>query len=213
MKTVIFDMDGLMIDSERRIFALFQQNLEPLGFLMPEEFYKQLLGVNEPRAVALLKKWYGEDFDAKAMLDRIHRELDESFWQEGVPLKPGLLALLKELKKRGIVCAVATSSVRKRVEKILAAADLTGYFSAIVCGDEVTRSKPMPDIFLKALEKTNSTPQEALVLEDSEAGLQAAFAAGIPVICVPDMKVPAQPYADKTLAIMPSLLAVLAWLP
>ena len=76
----------------------------------------------------------------------------------------------------------------------------------------MARSKPAPDIFLKALEKMETLPQEALVLEDSEAGIQAAFTAGIPVICVPDMKVPAPEYAAKTLAVLPSLNAVTAWL-
>lgn len=73
-------------------------------------------------------------------------------------------------------------------------------------------SKPAPDIFLKVLEKTETLPQEALILEDSEAGIQAAFSAGIPVICVPDMKEPAPEFAEKTLAVVSSLSEVSAWI-
>lgn len=212
LKTVVFDMDGLMIDSERISFRLFKRKTEEMGLSCDLAFYTRLLGVNEQHGIFLLAEHYGQDFAAKAVLDQIHKELDEILLHSGVPLKEGLLPLLAQLKKQGILCAVASSSTRRRVLAILEKANITEYFTAVVCGDEVARSKPAPDIFLKALEKTETLPQEALVLEDSEAGIQAAFTAGIPVICVPDMKVPAPEYAAKTLAVLPSLNAVTAWI-
>lgn len=212
MKTVIFDMDGLMIDSERISYKLLKQKVESMGFSCDLEFYKQLLGVNEQRGIFLLKEYYGQNFAARAVLDQVHKELDEVLLYDGVPLKEGLLPLLAQLKEQGILCAVATSSSQKRVRAILSKANIIDFFTAVVCGDEVMHSKPAPDIFLKVLEKTESLPQEALVLEDSEAGIQAAFSAGIPVICVPDMKVPAPEFAEKTLAVVSSLSEVSAWL-
>ncbi len=212
MKTVIFDMDGLMIDSETKLFEILKRTLKKSGLTVDVEFYKQLLGVNENRGVYLLKEHYGKNFDARQVLNDIHKEFDESIAYSGVPLKPGLLVLLSFLKAQNILCAVATSSSRKRVEKILSCAKINHYFEAVICGDEVKTSKPAPDIFLKALEKTKSDPREALVLEDSEAGIQAAFSAGIPVICIPDMKYPASEFAAKTSAVLPSLSEVPAWI-
>ena len=212
LKTVIFDMDGLMIDSERISYRILKQKVEIMGFSCDLEFYKQLLGVNEQRGIFLLKQYYGPNFAAKAVLDQVHNELDKILLDEGVPLKTGLLSLLAQLKTQGILCAVATSSSQKRVRAILSKANIIDCFTAIVCGDEIVHSKPAPDIFLKVLEKTETLPQEALILEDSEAGIQAAFSAGIPVICVPDMKEPAPEFAEKTLAVVSSLSDVSAWI-
>lgn len=127
-------------------------------------------------------------------------------------MKEGLAELLTYLKAHDYKTVVATSSTRDRVDRILAQTGLIDYFDGSVCGDEVERGKPDPDIFLKACRKADVPPAQALVLEDSETGIEAAHSAGIPVICVPDMKYPAEEFAKKTYGIAESLSQVLAML-
>ena len=113
------------------------------------------------------------------------------------------------MKANGYQTVVATSSTRERVNKILKQAELSKFFDASVCGDEVEKGKPNPEVFLKACEKIGVKPEKAIVLEDSEAGIQASFVAGIPVICVPDMKYPEEQFAKKANTIVGSLRVVL----
>ena len=136
----------------------------------------------------------------------------ERFETEGVPLKTGLVELLKYCREKGYRTIVATSSNRNRVDKILKSADIEQYFDDSICGDEVTKGKPDPEVFLKSCMKLGVNTDEAVVLEDSEAGIQASYAAGIKVICVPDMKQPEPEYAQKTFMIVTDLNKVKDWL-
>lgn len=205
VKAVIFDMDGLMIDSERVTYEGYVIECGKLGFAMDEAFYKKLLGHTLPEVRHLFRERYGESFPMDDILRKVHRYMDDRFAAEGVPVKKGLRNLLEYLKNRGYKTVVATSSGRQRVDRILKLAGLEAYFDGSVCGDEVTKGKPDPEIFLKACERAAAEPKEALVLEDSEAGISAAYAAGIPVVCVPDMKYPEQEYAAKAYGIVDSL--------
>ena len=144
----------------------------------------------------------------ETVLKYVHQYMNDLFEREGVPVKEGLRELLKYLKERGYKTVVATSSTRDRVDKILKQTGLADYYDDSICGDEVERGKPNPDIFLKACQKVQVSPSEALVLEDSEMGIQAASSAGIPVICVPDMKYPAPQYASLASHIVESLTDV-----
>ena len=134
------------------------------------------------------------------------------FENEGVPIKKGLVDLLKYLKENNYKTIVATSSNRNRVDVILKSANITQYFDDSICGDEVTKGKPNPEVFLKSCEKLGVSVEDAVVLEDSEAGIQAASSANIKVICVPDMKYPEEEYASKTYKIVDSLEDVLTLL-
>ena len=107
---------------------------------------------------------------------------------------------------------LATSSKRDRAVDILTRLGVVQYFDDMVFGTEIERGKPYPDIFLKAAEKAHAAPADCLVLEDSEAGIRAAHAAGIDVICVPDMKTPAAEFQQMTAAVLKSLDDVQAWL-
>ena len=107
---------------------------------------------------------------------------------------------------------VATSSNRDRVDKILAQAKITEFFDDSICGDEVTKGKPNPEVFLKSCQKLGVNVDEAIVLEDSEAGIQASYDANIKVICIPDMKYPEKQYEEKTFKILKDLTEVTAYL-
>lgn len=205
IKAVIFDMDGLMIDSERVTFECYQEIMKPMNFTMTEEFYKQLLGKPLRGIYETFYATYGRDFPIESVIKDVHALMAKRFATEGVPIKKGLLPLLAYLKEHNYKTIVATSSNRDRVDTILAQANITQYFDDSICGDEVTHGKPDPEVFLKSCEKLGVKTDEAFVLEDSEAGIQAASSAGIKVICIPDMKYPGEEYAKKTYKILDSL--------
>ncbi len=205
IKAVIFDMDGLMIDSERVTFEGYQKILVDYNQTITIDFYKTLLGNPVQTIQNLFYKEYGNDFPIVEIMERVHIYMDETFKNIGVPLKDGLVPLLQYLKSRSIKTIVATSSQRKRVDMILQSANLEMYFDDSICGDEVTNGKPHPEIFLKACQKLNVDVKDAIVLEDSIQGIQAAYDGNIDVYCIPDMKVPEENYQDKTKGILNSL--------
>lgn len=208
MKAIIFDMDGLMIDSERVTYECYKKYLSNLGMEITEEFYKTLLGQTKAVCKEKFLKQYGEDFPYEDSIETVHEMMATRFLEEGIPVKKGLPELLKYLKKNNYKTIVATSSERKRVDVILKSADIAQYFDDSICGDEVKNGKPNPEVFLKACKKLGVSTEEALVIEDSEAGIQAAFDGGIKVICVPDMKYPEEEYEKKALFICNDLVGV-----
>lgn len=211
-KAVIFDMDGLMIDSERVTYNEYVKKLERLGhYDFTEELYRNCLGKNKQGICQVFIDHYGEDFPMTEVWDDVHVWIDESLRQY-VPKKKGLVELLEYLKANNYKTIVATSSGRTRVDEILKNADLTKYFDDTICGDEVTHGKPHPEIFLTACQKLDVKPDEALVLEDSEAGILAAHDGHIDVICVPDMKYPEPQFVEKVTKIVDSLDEVIDYL-
>ena len=208
IKAVIFDMDGLMIDSERVTFEGYQQVLAKENLTMSEEKYKTLLGKPVKAVHDLFKEDYGPQYDVDQIIKDVHAYIAKRFETEGVPLKPGLVELLKYLKENNYKTIIATSSHRNRVDLIVKQAQIDQYFDDSICGDEVTKGKPNPEVFLKACQKLQVSPQDALVLEDSESGINAAYNADIKVIGIPDMKYPEEKYVKMTYKIMDNLFQV-----
>lgn len=211
-EAVIFDMDGLMIDSERVTYEEYKRKLDLLGYHdFTEDLYKQCLGKNKQGICQVFLDHYGNDFPMQEVWDDVHIWIDERLKQQ-VPKKKGLDVLLLWLKQHQIKTIVATSSSRQRVDEILKNADILPYIDDSICGDEVTHGKPDPEIFLKACEKAGVSIKDAIVLEDSEAGIEAAYRGGLDVICIPDMKYPEHIYQVKTTAIFSSLDDVINYL-
>lgn len=212
IKAIIFDMDGLMIDSERVTFECYQERLKDMNLTMDEEFYKTLLGKPIKGIYQRFYDVYGNDFPIENVIQDVHQLMTERFETEGVPVKKGLVELLHYLNDNNYKTIVATSSNRDRVDKILAQAKITEFFDDSICGDEVTKGKPNPEVFLKSCQKLGVNVDEAIVLEDSEAGIQASYDANIKVICIPDMKYPEKQYEEKTFKILKDLTEVTAYL-
>ena len=208
IKAVIFDMDGLMIDSERVTIEGYQHVLAKESLTMSEEKYKTLLGKPVKAVHDLFKEDYGPQYDVDQIIKDVHAYIAKRFETEGVPLKPGLVELLKYLKENNYKTIIATSSHRNRVDLIVKQAQIDQYFDDSICGDEVTKGKPNPEVFLKACQKLQVSPQDALVLEDSESGINAADNAEIKVIGIPDMKYPEEKYVKMTYKIMDNLFQV-----
>ena len=212
IKAIIFDMDGLMIDSERVTFECYQERLKDMNLTMDEEFYKTLLGKPIKGIYQRFYDVYGNDFPIQNVIQDVHQLMAERFETEGVPVKKGLVELLHYLKDNNYKTIVATSSNRDSVDKILAQAKITEFFDESICGDEVTKGKPNPEVFLKSCQKLGVNVDEAIVLEDSEAGIQASYDANIKVICIPDMKYPEKQYEEKTFKILKDLTEVTVYL-
>lgn len=183
---VIFDMDGLMIDSERVSLACWGQAADEFGLGLDEAVFLRMVGLGDRDSHALLRAQGIEDSVIDAVAARCH-DLYEALTQTGLPLRPGILELLELLKAHAIPRAVATTTRQPRAGRKLAAAGLLPYFDAVITSGDVARPKPAPDIYLLAAQRLGQAPERCLALEDSPAGTRAALAAGMTVIQVPDL--------------------------
>ncbi|MCD8230305.1 MAG: HAD family phosphatase [Clostridiales bacterium] len=201
---VIFDMDGLIFDTERLFMNKKNVILEEYGYPARQEDYIQTLGLSGKQLHDKLIEIYGPAYPAEEISKKARAAVNTCLEEYGPDVKPGIRELLQRLSDRGLPCCVASSTRRAYVEKYLQMAGLNSYFSFVIGGEEVKRSKPEPDIFLSACEKAGIAPENALVLEDSENGIYAAAAAGIPVICIPDLKQPSPKAAEMAAAVLSS---------
>ncbi len=211
-KAVIFDLDGLLIDSEIISYQLYKDLTGRYGHSFSlEEYARNYSGKTGLGNMETIIRSYDLPISIEEGLAFVG-EKEKEYVKKGVALKTGAEKLLAYLKDRRCRIVLATSSTRNRALEILGQHGLEHYFDDMVFGTEVKNGKPHPDIFLKACEKAKEPAQSCLVLEDSEAGIQAAHSAGIDVICIPDMKVPGEPFSAMTAAVLPSLLEVIPWL-
>ena len=183
---VIFDMDGLMFDTERMWATFWEPALAALGLEYKEGLAEAERGTAGETSRNIVRQFYGEDCDANAIIDSLHRVADEEF-RKPVPKKPGLDELLAWLDANHIPMAVASSSRVHVIEGNLNNWGLTHYFKALVSGQQVKHSKPDPEIFLLAAEKLGTDPARTLVLEDSYNGVRAGAAGGFVTVMVPDL--------------------------
>lgn len=201
-KRVIFDMDGLIFDTENMFMRELGRVMAEHGYTLTRERYVKTLGLTGERLRNTMLGYYGSEYPHAEMSRRARDRVDKAALAGELTIKPGIRELLELLRKKKIPCAVASSTHTVYVEKYLTAAGLRGYFDEVIGGEMAERSKPAPDIFLKAL--NGVAPENALVLEDSENGIRAAHAAGIPVICIPDMAYPSPECEAMTAAVVNS---------
>ncbi len=176
-----------MFDTETLAFRAWSRALAEHGLEMREADYSRLIGRNRVDARLILLDAYGPETPVDALDTARFRYSRAEVEVLGVPLKPGLLSLLDALDVLRIPRAMATSTGRERATELLDRAGLGGRFQAIVCGDDITRGKPAPDIFLAAARRLDAPPESCLVLEDSEPGVRAAHAAQMKAVLVPDL--------------------------
>jgi beta-phosphoglucomutase len=175
---ILFDMDGLVLDSEKTYVTAWQSAAKALGRTLETEVAEALFGMHADDVARLLGEALGPGFDRRQFF-----KIAETFWfkgleAEGIPKMPGFDALATWLRVEKIPFALATNSDGHYAERCLSAAGLEGVFEVFVTRDQVSAGKPAPDLFLEAARKIRCAPESCLVLEDSETGLQAARAAG-----------------------------------
>ena len=208
ISAIIFDMDGLMLDTERIAQQAWRAAGAEWDYTLPDAVYLSVVGRTVRDTEASFLEAFGPEFPFRAMYDRKQEITDDLIAQHGIPTKPGLWELLEQIESLGLAKAVATSTARPRATQKLTLTRLIDRFPFIVCGNEIPRGKPAPDIFLSAAEKLNVSPQHCLVLEDSEAGIKAAHAAGMTPVMVPDMKQPSPEIQTLAFRVLDSLHAV-----
>ena len=184
---VIFDMDGLMFDTERVFIEAWDYAGEMMGVGKAGYMVYKTLGMNSVASYEIWKEEFGDRYNQKD-LSKYTREFFKKYYEENkVPVKSGLYILLEYLKKEKAKLAVASSSSRLVVEKYLTHAGIIDCFSVIICGDMIEKSKPEPDIYIKACEMLSEDPENCIALEDSKNGLLSAYKAGCKPIMIPDL--------------------------
>lgn len=189
-KAVVFDMDGIIFDSERLVIACWKIVAEKYNIPDIEEACYECLGVNSAGTKEKFLIRYGRDFpydDYKVEMSRIYHD---NYDGGRLPMKIGVVELLQYLKEIGVKVALASSTRSSVVIQQLKDAGILEYFQVVIGGDMVTRSKPYPDIFLKACEKLRVKPEESFAIEDSYNGIRAAAAGQLRPLMVPDLMPP-----------------------
>ena len=211
IKAVLFDMDGLMFDTERLYINAWKKAGEKLGIPIGDEFLLQSRGMVRADSSKLFMELYHPNRSYDEIID-VRQEFFEEELKKGIVCKKGLLKLLQFLKENEYKIALATSTPRERAFRLIRETDTEKFFGALAFGDSVEKGKPEPDIFLKAAELVGIEPQNCLVLEDSNNGLIAGKRAGCKVIMIPDL-VPAKQEVESILdAKLEDLEQVIDWL-
>ena len=208
IRGVIFDMDGLMTDTERLFIQFWCQIMVERGYPEHRDVVTHCIGLNHGATRDYVRQTLGDDFDYQSVILEVAKRSTVLCETQGVPVKPGLYALLDYLDSHQIPYAVATSTVRKNAIWRLENIGVLDRLQGLVTGDMVTVGKPEPEIFLRAAETLNLPAEQCLVLEDSPHGILAAHRAGCLPVMVPDLKQPEEDTVNLLFARCGSLLEV-----
>lgn len=187
IKGVIFDMDGVLLNSEVLYQRFWLEALHYYGYPAEKEHILALRSLTGKNAELKLKSFFGDSLDYEKVKNKRIVLMDEYVRKNGVEIKKGADEILPYLKKKGIKIALATSSPYERAEEHLGMAGLFKYFDQCVCGGMVKNSKPQPDIYLLASEKLGLKPCECIAVEDSPNGVKSAVNAGCKTVMIPDL--------------------------
>lgn len=190
IKGIIFDMDGLLLDTEKYYFKYWMESASEFGFSMKPRHALAIRSLAARYAEHYLKKALGEEFDYHAVRTRRRELIRIAIERDGIKLKPGAHELLIYCRKNGILTAVATATPREDAKVHLRNVGLIDMFSEVVGGDSIEYGKPSPDIYKKAAEALSLEPNACIALEDSPNGIIAAFTAGCKPVMVPDLTEP-----------------------
>lgn len=205
IKGAVFDMDGLMLDTEKLLVRFWREAAAHFGYDMTVEHVLEIRSLASKYSIPHLKGIFGEGFpfhDVRALRIKLMTEyIDE----HGFEVKPGLFELLDFLRDNGYLIAVATATARDRAELYLSKIGALEYFNAVICGDMVTNGKPDPDIYLTAAARLGLPPEECAAFEDSPNGIRSAHSAGCRVIMIPDLTQPEDELLPLLSAVFPTL--------
>ena len=209
----IFDMDGLLIDSERAIMAAWLGAARDLGVGLDEAAFVQLIGRARPVCDRILTEIFGGQPAFREAVSLVNARLNEHGPEPIFPPKKGALEMLQRLQALGVRCAVASSSSRSEIGHRLGAVGILGFMAAVAGGDEVDAGKPDPAVYNLAAKRLGHHPAHCLAFEDSENGALAALASGARVVLVPDVKRPRADIVERCFHTLASLDEALPHIP
>ncbi|MBR4084517.1 MAG: HAD family phosphatase [Lachnospiraceae bacterium] len=212
VKAVVFDMDGIIFDSERLVIDCWKVVAEKYAIPNIEAACNECLGVNGVETKEKFLKRYGQDFPYDAYKDEMSKIYHDNYDGGRLPMKIGVVELLQYLEECGLKVALASSTRSEVVIQQLKDAGILDYFQVVIGGDMVTRSKPQPDIFLKACEELGVAPTESFAIEDSYNGIRAAAAGRLRPLMVPDLMPPTPEMQELSEGIFETLLDVKGYL-
>ncbi|KGY13277.1 CbbY [Vibrio tubiashii] len=209
-QAAIFDMDGLLLDTERVCMRVFKQACEAINLPFYEDIYLTIIGRNAAGIEAIFRKTYGDDHD------KLHAEWRKNYnaivKHQAIPVKKGVLELLEWLRVQNVPIAVATSTHREIAKVKLELAGLAKYFDSLTCGCEVKHGKPDPEIYLLAAQRMGIEAKDCLAFEDSNNGVRSAVGANMTTFQIPDLVAPCEEVSALGHHIHPSLTDVLEYL-
>jgi HAD superfamily hydrolase (TIGR01509 family) len=204
IRGVVFDMDGLLVDTEVLIRDLMVELAEARGASFPQPVFQQMVGLTNEASDAIARAHFGPDFPLEALYADVSVRV-RAACEMGVALKAGVIELLDHLDAAAVPRAIATSSSHAAVERTLGPSGILPRFHAVVAAGDYPRGKPNPDPFLTAAARLTLAPEHCLALEDSHNGVRAAHAAGMMTVMVPDLLEANDEMREKCLAVAESL--------
>lgn len=208
IKGVLFDMDGVILDTEKLYTRFWVEAARLLGYPMTHEMALGMRSLNRTLGEQKLKEYLGQETDYHAIREKRICMMDAFIEKNGVEVKNGIFELLAFLKEHNIKTSIATSSPLERAEKHLSQVNLLEKFDAVVSGHMVAHGKPAPDIYLYAAGQLNLYPSECLALEDSPSGILSAYRAGCVPILIPDQDKPDTKTKEHVYAVAENLFGV-----
>ena len=192
ISAAVFDMDGLMFDTERLVYENWQDMMDERGYDYDLEFFKQTVGKRKNEVQRIYFDCFGDDFPYWELADLGKARYVERVKAEGMPIKKGLVELLTFLRERDIKIALATSTSRQTAQFNLDISDTARFFDSLVCGNDVVNGKPHPEVFLTAAKRLGAKPENCVAYEDSINGIISAHNAGMVTVMVPDYIAPTE---------------------
>lgn len=209
ISAVVFDMDGVLFDTEQMYLREWQRIGEKNGIEHVEETARKCIGLSVNDSVALLLATYGQDFPVEKYHQEINTAVNERIQREGIPVKKGTREILQYLSDRGFTVGLASSTKHDKVLDLLERAGLSGFFKVVIGGDMIAHSKPDPEIYRLACEKLGVEPSETAAVEDSRNGIISAKSAGMIPLLVPDIVSPTEEMLEAAECCFDDLFAVM----
>lgn len=212
IRGLVFDMDGLLFDTERIVQRSWTLSGAELGYPDIGEQIYNTIGFNRKKRAAYFKNLYGENFPHDVFQEKAAAYFMEIADKEGIPVKEGVREILAFAAEHRLQVGLATSSSSEYAVENLRAAGIYEYFDGFVCGNQVTCSKPDPEIYQKACQAISVQPEEAIAFEDAPAGIESAFGAGLKAVMIPDLVSPSDEILKKVWMVKKSLSEVIPFL-